>query len=75
MAAEKARIDTKLQIVMTAGETEAGKPAMKTFTFSRIRGTASDDELLAAGQALGSLSANELDGVKVQEVYSLTEGL
>ena len=63
MAAEKARIDTKLQIVMTAGETEAGKPAVKTFTFSRIRGTASDDELLAA------------DGVKVQEVYSLTEGL
>ncbi len=36
MAAEKARIDTKLQIVMTAGETEAGKPAVKTFTFSRI---------------------------------------
>lgn len=75
MAAEKAKIDTKLQIVMTTGETEAGKAGTKTFTFSQIKGGASDDELLAAGEALGSLCANELDGVKVQEVYSLTEGL
>ncbi len=75
MAAEKARVDTKLQVVMTTGETEAGKASTKTFTFSRIKGDASDDELLAAGKALGSLCANDLDGVKVTEVYALTEGL
>lgn len=75
MAAEKAKISTKLQLVMTTGASEADGPATKTYTFGRIKGDASDDELLAAGQSLGSLLANDLDGVKVQETYSLTEGL
>ena len=75
MAAEKAKVSTKLQVVMTTGAAAAGESATKTYTFGRIRGDASDDELLAAGQSLGSLLVNDLDGVKVQETYSLTEGL
>lgn len=71
MAAVKTMTDKKLQVVtMTEAD---GAVSEKTFTFSRIRGDASEDELLAAGNALGSLMADDLSGVKLQEIYSLTD--
>lgn len=73
MAAVKTMTDMKLQVVTSRDD--EGVVTEKTFTFSRIRGDATDDELLTAGTALGSLMADELSGVKLQEIYSLTEGV
>lgn len=74
MAAIKTRIDTKLGISLDTGETKNGKAVLRSVTFSKVKNDATADQLLAAGNALGTLSKGDLDGVKVSEVYTLAAG-
>lgn len=71
MAATKTRMDTRLQILILTGETKNGKDVTRSITLSRIKNDASDDALLAAGTAVGSLADKDLSEVKVSEVYRL----
>lgn len=74
MAAVKTRVDTKLQISMDTGEVKNGKAVLRSVTFSKVKNDASADQLLAAGNAFGTLAKGDLDGVKVSEVYTLAAG-
>lgn len=74
MATEKLKLDTKLQVVLDTGETKSGSAVMKTLSFSNVKNAATDDQLLAAGTALGGLCAYDLDSVKTTETYKLSAG-
>lgn len=74
MVATKTRMDTKLVVVLDTGDMKNGKAVTRNFTFSKVKDTATDDQLLSAGTALGSLCAEDLDSVKVNEIYNLTTG-
>lgn len=74
MAAVKTRVDTRLSVAMTTGETKNGKDLTRTISLSSVRNDATDEELLAAGRAVGTLADKDLAGVKVSETYTLTEG-
>lgn len=75
MAVTKTKTDTKLMVVLDTGETKGGKAVTKTVTYSTVKNSASDEELLAAGNALGSLCAQDLDSVSVTEIHALTESV
>lgn len=75
MAAVKTRVDTRLSVVMTTGEVKNGKDVTRTISLSSIKNDATDDQLLAAGTALGSLADKDLAGVKVSETYTLAAGV
>lgn len=69
MAVEKAKISTKLILVLQ----EADGKTTTSKSYSRINAGAEDQVLLDAAQAIGGLQTLTLDGVRLGETYSLTE--
>lgn len=62
--ANKTANDLKLQIRFKAGTSATGKPTYKNFSINKIKLDATDDQLLAAGNALMGIASFE-DGGEV----------
>lgn len=62
--ANKTVNDLKLQIRFKAGTSATGKPTYKNFSINKIKLDATDDQLLAAGNALMGIASFE-DGGEV----------
>lgn len=74
MAAVKTKVDTRIVLGLDTGESKNGAAVKRSYTFSKVKLDATDDQLLAAGNALASLRKESLDSVKVNEVYDLVAG-
>lgn len=74
MAAVSKVYDVKLQVRLDNGLTASGAQAVKSVSISQIKTDATDDQLLAAGEALGSLADSELIGVRKVETTDLIQG-
>ena len=72
MAAEKSINDIKLQIQVENGTNSAGNKALKNLNYNQIKLTSTDEELLAAGQAIVGLTDYTLSGVRLVNTYDLT---
>ena len=73
MAAVKSMTDLKLLVVVENGTTASGKKSTKNITFSQVKLTATDEELLAAGNAVAGLLSSSLSGLKLVNTYDLAE--
>ena len=71
--ATKEIYDVKLQVRVENGSSTSGKTAYKNINVTQVKLGATDDELLAAGQAIGNLQANPLSGVRLVNSYDLTD--
>mgnify|MGYP002517827882 CR=1 FL=1 len=70
--ATKEIYDVKLQVRVENGSSTSGKTAYKNINVTQVKLGATDDELLAAGQAIGNLQANPLSGVRLVNSYDLS---
>ena len=70
--ATKEIYDVKLQVRVENGSSTSGKTAYKNINVTQVKLGATDDELLAAGQAIGNLQANPLSGVRLVNRYDLS---
>ncbi len=68
----KSMIDKKLNIRFENGTTASGKTAIKTINISNVKFAAADEDMLEAGNAYASLTSLTLDGVRMTDVYDLT---
>ena len=68
----KSMIDKKLNIRFENGTTASGKTAIKTTNLSNVKLNATDEDMLEAGTAYASLTSLILDGVRMTDVYDLT---
>ena len=75
MAAKKSLLDIKLQVVVENGTTASGTKAKKNLSFSQVKLTATDDELLAAGKAIAGLLDAGLSGLKLVNSFDLAESV
>ena len=73
MAATKNMTDIKLQVIVENGTTASGMKATKNISFNQIKLSATDDELLDAGKAVGGLLATSLAGMRLVNTYDLTD--
>ena len=71
--ATKEIYDVKLQVRVENGSSTSGKTAYKNINVTQVKLGATDDELLAAGQAIGNLQANPLSGVRLVNSYDLSD--
>ncbi|WP_067930026.1 DUF1659 domain-containing protein [Alicyclobacillus kakegawensis] len=53
-------LSTRLQIQVQTGTMADGSPKIGTYSFANVSPQASDDDVLAVGQALGALFAEPL---------------
>ena len=60
-----------LSIAIVRGTDADGNTVTKSYTYSNIKPDAQPDQILATGQALGSLFDNEIAGLTVIERASL----
>lgn len=75
MAAVKSMTDLKLLVVVENGTTALGKKSTKNISFSQVKLTATDEELLAAGNAVAGLLSTNLSGLKLVNTYDLAESV
>ncbi|WP_416178094.1 DUF1659 domain-containing protein [Dialister sp.] len=75
MAAVKSMTDLKLLVVVENGTTASGKKSTKNISFSQVKLTATDEELLAAGNAVAGLLSTNLSGLKLVNTYDLAESV
>ena len=68
--ATKQALASKLQL--TVSYTEAGKKKTRTLNFSSLKADADSGNVLTAANALASLQADALDGVKETVQYEIT---
>lgn len=73
MAVTKTCTDIKLLVGVETDETKNGKAVTKNLSFSRIKTDATDEQLLAAGQAIAGFQTHDLSGVTVREDNALSE--
>ena len=73
MTTTKSMIDKKLQVRFENGVTSTGKAAVKTISFSNVKLTASDDDMMNAGLAYTALTDETLSGVRMTDVYDLNQ--
>lgn len=74
MAVKRTTKDLKLLVEVETDEMKNGKAVTKKLSFSKIRLDATDEELLAAGKAVGNLQTRTLSGVDIREDSGLSEG-
>lgn len=76
MATEKLTLSKKLSVnvVSTEVKGETSSEVEKALTFSRIKTSATDDQLLAAGNAIAELQTDDLSSVTVTETCKLSSG-
>lgn len=74
MATNRTTTDLKFLVEVETDETKNGKPVTKNLSFSKIKLDATDDQLMAAGQAIAGLQTHTLSGVNVREDSALTVG-
>ena len=73
MAIEKVMARRTLGISVKDGMNADGTDKMKTYSYSKLKDTAADADVLAVGKALGSLMNSEVAEVIVTEKSTLTE--
>lgn len=73
MAATKNMTDIKLLVIVENGTTGTGRKATKNLSFSQIKITATDDQLMDAGKAIAGLLSSSLSGIRLINTYDLTE--
>ena len=69
--ATKQALASKLQLTVSYTD-EAGKKKTRTLNFSSIKADADNANVLTAANALASLQADALDGVKETVQYEIT---
>ena len=69
--ATKQALASKLQLTVSYTD-EAGKKKTRTLNFSSLKADADSDNVLTAANALASLQADALDGVKETVQYEIT---
>lgn len=69
--ATKQALASKLQLTVSYTD-EAGKKKTRTLNFSSLKADADNDNVLTAANALASLQADALDGVKETVQYEIT---
>lgn len=62
--------DLKLQVKFKAGTSASGKPSYKNFSINKIKLDATDDQLLAAGNALIGIASFEEGGEVLRIDYA-----
>lgn len=72
MAATKSINNIRLQIQVENGTNSDGTKALKNLNFNQIKLTSTDEELLAAGQAIVGLSEYTLSGIRLVTTYDLS---
>lgn len=70
--ATKQALASKLQLTVSYTD-EAGKKKTRTLNFSSLKADADNANVLTAANALASLQADALDGVKETVQYEITE--
>lgn len=63
--------DVKLQVKVENGTNTSGAAALKNINLNDVKLTATDAELLAAGEALANLQSHSLAGYKLIDTYDL----
>ena len=74
MAAEKTNQNTALQLKLETGTTAGGVTTYGTRTFSNVKPTISDDDMLSVGTALAGLQNYTLGSVLRRDTATLVEG-
>lgn len=69
--ATKQALASKLQLTVSYTD-EAGKKKIRTLNFSSLKADADNANVLTAANALASLQADALDGVKETVQYEIT---
>ena len=69
--ATKQALESKLQLTVSYTD-EAGKKKTRTLNFSSLKADADNANVLTAANALASLQADALDGVKETVQYEIT---
>ncbi|WP_163215836.1 DUF1659 domain-containing protein [Clostridium thermarum] len=71
MAVLTSKDSTKLSIVMITGVDEKGDDVKKTMSLSKIKVTASDDNLFAVAKAIEPLLKYPVASIEKNDVYTL----
>ena len=74
MAIKKEIDKTRLVLSVETGETNDKGLVLKNVTVTRIKTGAADDVLFAAGKAMGSLLAHNLNALRRVDTATLSEG-
>ena len=72
MSVTKTTQDIKLQVRVEGESTASGTAKIKNLNFNRIKLTATDAELYAAGQAISELQTLPLSGIRLVSSQDLT---
>lgn len=75
MAVSSNTTDIKLQIQIETGETKNGKAVLKNLNFSKIKASATNEELFAAGSAIAGLQTKTLADINAVSTHVLTENI
>lgn len=71
MATERTNVTTVMKMMVAVGTTASGTIRYAARTFSSVNPEISDEDLLAIGQELGALQANEVGDVMRSELATL----
>ena len=74
MAAEKTKQGTALQLKLETGTTAGGVTTYGTRTYSNVKPSTSDDNMLSVGTALAGLQNYTLGAVMRRDTATLVEG-
>ena len=66
-------IKRTLSISILRGQNADGNPVSKSYVYSNVKPDVDADKLMVVGKALGGLFDNEITGLNVVELASLTE--
>lgn len=73
MSISKAMKNLKLQVRLEDGNTTSGSTKYKNLNLTKIKLTATDDQLYAAGQALSELQTLPLSDIRTVSTHELTD--
>ena len=73
MSISKSMKNLKLQVRLEDGSTASGSTKYKNLNLTKIKLTATDDQLYAAGQALSELQTLPLSDIRTVSTQELTD--
>lgn len=73
MAVISNQADSKFKIVLNAGVDENNRTIVKSKTFSRVKGSASNEDLFNLGVAISDLQTHTLNNIIRYDEYELVD--
>ena len=64
--------DKKLHVRFDNGTTASGAKSVKAVNLTHVSLTASDEDMMAAGEAYAALTERTLDSIRMTDLYDMT---